>query len=338
MNLIPEGKGSIQSANRAKLAAETIQILFDALTSVGYFGFKSIERLSTLDAKKGENIHNFIKSVISGFTEEDRKSAETVSKLMNSFTGILLGFSIALGIITLIVKYNKLTDIGIGIIIMGVFTAFAWGVLKLFSNKKLQTNAKDSMISLGLFTLVLLGLTAVLAATVSLAQNYSVEELLIAGGIIAGMSAILVGMTWLMKLINNNLSVKDMVKNALVLGGMLIILGGLTLITSAVLDLADRVSGMEQGDIWSTYGLMMAMIGGLLVISGLLGLSKAVAGTIALGGAVLLEMVIILNKMTEVTNAYIDLVLRLNEIPESMFDLGVKLGTRVIKDMITLSS
>lgn len=338
MNLIPGGQGSIQAANRAKLAAETVKIVFDTLSSLSFADILGILWISnSVNEKKGKNINKFIKSIIEGFTEEDRKSAETVSKLMNSFSAIMLALSISFGIITFIVAKNDIKDIGLGIAITLGFMVFAKLVLKMFSGKSMQTDAKNSMITLGLFTLVMLGLTAVLAATVSLAQNYSVEELLLAGGIMIGMSGIMLIMTGIMKLIGK-VELKNVGKSILVMGAMVLVMGAMILLTSAVLDLADRVSGMEQGDIWSTFGLMFAMIGGVLLISGLLGASKTVAASIAIGGAVLAEMVAILGLLTKVTDAYLDLVLRINEIPESMFENGLKLGQRAIKDMILLTS
>lgn len=338
MNLIPGGQGSIQAANRAKLAAETVKIVFDTLSSLSFADILGILWISnSVNEKKGKNINKFIKSIIEGFTEEDRKSAETVSKLMNSFSAIMLALSISFGIITFIVAKNDIKDIGLGIAITLGFMVFAKLVLKMFSSKSMQTDAKNSMITLGLFTLVMLGMSAVLAATVSLAQNYSVEELLLAGGIMIGMSGIMLIMTGIMKLIGK-VELKNVGKSILVMGGMILLMGAMILLTSAVLDLVDRVSIMEQSDIWSTFGLMFAMIGGVLLISGLLGASKTVAASIAIGGAVLIEMVAILGLLTKVTDAYLDLVLRINEIPESMFENGLKLGQRAIKDMLLLTS
>lgn len=338
LNLIPGGQGSIQAANRAKLAAETVKIVFDTLSSLSFADILGILWISnSVNEKKGKNINKFIKSIIEGFTEEDRKSAETVSKLMNSFSAIMLALSISFGIITFIVAKNDIKDIGLGIAITLGFMVFAKLVLKMFSSKSMQTDAKNSMITLGLFTLVMLGMSAVLAATVSLAQNYSVEELLLAGGIMIGMSGIMLIMTGIMKLIGK-VELKNVGKSILVMGGMILLMGAMILLTSAVLDLVDRVSIMEQSDIWSTFGLMFAMIGGVLLISGLLGASKTVAASIAIGGAVLVEMVAILGLLTKVTDAYLDLVLRINEIPESMFENGLKLGQRAIKDMILLTS
>lgn len=80
MNLIPGGQGSIQAANRAKLAAETVKIVFDTLSSLSFADILGILWISnSVNEKKGKNINKFIKSIIEGFTEEDRKSAKTVS-------------------------------------------------------------------------------------------------------------------------------------------------------------------------------------------------------------------------------------------------------------------
>lgn len=264
--------------------------LIKALCSIKLSDLVVLWGLSKFNEKHGENIGSFFNGLIKSINKNDKDDVKNATNLIKGITGLILGLTVAVIALVILAATTKITDILLGIAMLGTVLLMAVGLIKLLSSDKMKKGVDQSWQTLLCITALILGVALTVVILTALVRKNKFTDIL--GGI-AVMAMVLLACVGVIHLLSSNKFQKLTKEAILGMAGVIAILFGVALVSLMFISVGKH--GKEIG-IGATISVAVLFAGAMIlqiaskidkasIIKGLLGLAGIVATILLLSVA-----------------------------------------------------
>ena len=264
--------------------------LIKALCSIKLSDLVVLWGLSKFNEKHGENIGSFFNGLIKSINKNDKDDVKNATNLIKGITGLILGLTVAVIALVILAATTKITDILLGITMLGTVLLMAVGLIKLLSSDKMKKGVDQSWQTLLGITALILGVALTVVILTALVRKNKFTDIL--GGI-AVMAMVLLACVGVIHLLSSNKFQKLTKEAILGMAGVIAILFGVALVSLMFISVGKHGKEIGIGATISVAvlfaGVMILQIASKIdkasIIKGLLGLAGIVATILLLSVA-----------------------------------------------------
>ena len=178
------------------------------------------------------------------------------------------GLTLSLAVLVLVAKKTKWTDMVQGIMMLTAIIAFAIGILLVLGKSSFKKDALEGLESLGEITLLILGMTISLAIVTYVARKTKWTDMVQGIIMLGAVVAFAIGLIWVL---SRDSFQKNAIKGLAGVGAIVLLIAGSSAAMLIFGEYVKKIDGVKKESAWRAFGLMWAVIGGMVALAAVIG-------------------------------------------------------------------
>ena len=178
------------------------------------------------------------------------------------------GLTLSLAVLVLVAKQTKWTDMVQGIMMLSAIMAFALGILMVLRKSSFKKEALEGLESIGKISLLILGMTISLVIVTYVAKKTRWQDMVQGIIMLSAVVAFALGLIWVL---SRDSFQKNAIKGLAGVGAVILLIAGSSAAMLIFAEYIKKIDGVKKESAWRAFGLMWAVIGGMVALAAVIG-------------------------------------------------------------------
>ena len=178
------------------------------------------------------------------------------------------GLTLSLALLVYVAKKTKWTDMVQGIMMLSAVMAFALSILLVLGNNSFKKEALEGLESLGEITLLILGMSISLSIVTYVAKKTKWTDVAQGITMLGAIVVFAIGIIWAL---SRDSFQKNAIKGIAGVGAIILLIAGTSAAMLIFGEYVKKIDGIKKESAWRAFGLMWAVIGGMVALAAVIG-------------------------------------------------------------------